>query len=70
MNVRVQPRKLAEFPTSVNQIPDGGEQWFTLRARVHKSGDGSLTSYDLSHWIPEVTAGGGGAGGSESDGIG
>ena len=58
-NVRIQPRKLAEFAThDVNQISSGGEQWFTLRARVHKNADGSLTSYDLSHWIEEQPPGG------------
>ena len=59
-NVRVQPRKLGDFPThSLNQIPNDGEQWYTLRARVHKNANGTLTSYDLSDWIEEVVGGGG-----------
>ena len=68
-SVRVQARKLAEFPVaSINSIPNDGEQWYTLRARVHKNADGSLTSYDLSHWIEEVVASGtpGAAGGGVS----
>ena len=62
-DVRIQPRKLADFGGhSINQIPDDGEQWYTLRARVHKNADGSLTSYDLADWteevIPEPSSGG------------
>ena len=61
--VRIQPRKLAEFPAaSIAAIPNDGEQWYTLRARVHKNADGSLTSYDLSHWIEEAAAPAGGGG--------
>ena len=63
-DVRIQPRKLADFGGhSINQIPDDGEQWYTLRARVHKNADGSLISYDLADWteevIPEPSTGGG-----------
>ena len=62
-DVRIQPRKLADFGGhSINQIPDDGEQWYTLRARVHKNVDGSLISYDLADWteevIPEPSSGG------------
>ena len=61
-NVRVQPRKLADFPqASLNQIPNGGDQYFTLRARVHKNTTGTLTSYDLADWIVEPAGGAGGA---------
>ena len=67
--MRVQPRKLGTFPPAdVAAIPDDGEMWFRLRARVHKDADGLLTSYDLADWQEEgenaggVAPGGGGTG--------
>ena len=56
-STRVQARKLGEFPQhEINQIPDNGEQYFRLKARVHKNATGTLTSYDLGEWekVPDA----------------
>ena len=60
-NTRVQARKLGAFDQhDIDQIADGGEQTFELRARVHKDPTGVLTSYDLGDWIVSEEGGGGG----------
>ena len=69
-NTQVQARKLATFDGhDVATIPDDGEKFFRLTARVHKDPTGTLTSYDLAAWeeVPATTPGGGGSGpGAES----
>ena len=57
-NVQVQARKLGIFPAAdVADIPNDGEKFFALTARVHKNTTGDLTSYDLSKW-GDVPSGG------------
>ena len=60
-NVRVQPRKLGEFPShDIDQIPWAGEQYFRLKARVHKNVNGAIVAYDLGEWEPVAADGEGG----------
>ena len=59
-HIQVQARKLAQFPQhEIDSIPNNGEKFFKLTARVHTDATGTLTSYDLAEW--EVVGAGGGA---------
>ena len=54
-NTQVQARKLATFDGhDVATIPDDGERFFRLTARVHTDPTGTLTSYDLAQWEPST----------------
>ena len=56
-SIQVQARKLAQFPPGeIASIPNLGQKFFSLTARVHKNADGSATSYDLAQWEVVSTA--------------
>ena len=56
-SIQVQARKLAQFPPGeIASIPNLGQQFFSLTARVHKDATGNLTSYDLAQWEVVSTA--------------